>query len=324
MTTTSQFGTAVESTYGTPVTIDRFHEIQEGESLERRQEVIATSGIRPGLYSGLGARRSLVRRWGEGGVGFEVMSTGFGRILEHMLGGTGSVAQQAATAAYLQTFTPGSLLGKSLTMQKGVQKVDGTAQAFTYHGVKLPEWEFSIDVDGFLILALRVDAEDVDDTTALAAASYGTLSPLSFAQGTLKRDGGAALAGVSNVRVRGRTALDTDRFFLGTAGLKSEPLENGLRELGGALSMEFAAVTDMHDAFEADTSMSLELEFVGDVIEGAYSEQLTITLADVRLTGETPKVEAAGPTVTNIPYEGFEDGSGDSVTIEYLTTDTAV
>jgi hypothetical protein len=317
----AQLGTAVEVTYGTPVTPERFYEFLPGESLDRQQEVIQSAAIRPGIRSALGSRRSLVRQWGAGQITMEVATTTFGRWFEHMLGGTGAVTNPG-TLAYLHTYTPGDLKGKSLTVQKAAEKNDETAQAFTFHGCKITDWEISISRSGLAILAVTLDAEDVDDTTSLASSSYGTLTPFTFAQATLSKDS-SPVAGVSDCRIFGRNALNTERFFLGTSGVKSEPLANGLRELGGQLTAEFADLTTFHDAFEADTSMELELKFEGADIEASYPFELIVTLHDVRLTGETPKADV-GPVEVSVPFEAYEDDSGDSVTIEYQTTDTAV
>lgn len=320
-----QFSTAEETVYGTPVVTERFNEIMPGESLGRSNKVLQSNGLRPGIRSKLGSRRVLTGRQGSGSISMEVMTTTFGRWFEYMLGGTGTVAQQAATAAYLHTYIPGTMLGKSLTIQKGVEKTGGAAQAFTFHGCKIVSWEISISKDGICMLNLDIDAEDVDDTTALAAASYATgMKVFHFAQATLKKDGGAAIATVSDVSIKGTNSFDIDRFFLGTAGVKSEPLETDYRTYSGDVTAEFADVTTFHNAFEADTSLQLELEFVGDVIEGAYSETLTITVEDVRLTGETPKITGPEPAIQNVPWEGYETDAGLSVKIEYMTTDTAV
>ena len=322
-----QFATAPETVYGTPVTPNRFHEFLAGESLGRANTILNSSGLRPGLNARLGSRRVLTARAGGGGVSFEVAATTFGRFFEHMLGGTGSVFQQESTAAYLHTYTPGDLVGKSLTVQKGVEKIDGTVQPFTGHGGKVTRWGFSISKNGLCILALEFDFEDIDDSTALAEASYPTLSLFHFAQATLSK-GGVAVANVTDFSIEGTNPCDTERYFLGSSGLKAEPLPNDYRTLGGQITADFADITTFHDAFEADTSLDLELQFQGALIESGasadYYRQLTITGHDIRLVGETPKVSGPAPAVQNIPFEGYEQDDGVFVTVEYQTTDTAV
>src|SRR5690606_7705851 len=240
---------------------------------------------------------------------------------KHMLGDF--TTSQVTTGVYTHTFTPGSLKGKSLTIQKGVEKTDETVQALTFHGCKIPSWELSVSVDGYLELTVEVDAEDVEDDTALAAASIGTIKNFHFAHATISKDS-TPIAGVSDAAIRGTNALNVERWFLGTAGLKEEPLENGLRTLAGDLSAEFRDMATFYEAFEADTSMELVLAFVGDPIGSTtVTEGLTITLSDVRLTGEAPKVGGPEPAVQSTPFEAYEVASGSSITITYTTSDSA-
>lgn len=329
MANNMQFGTAVETTYGTPVTVERFFEILGGESLERQQMVIQPEGLRPGVRMMLGQRRKLVRQWGSGSIPMEIATTGFGRWFLHSLG-TVSVATNVTGSVYTHTYTPGDLAGLSMTMQKGVEPwtSTGTALPFTFHGVKVLDWEIGISLDGFALLTVGVDAEDVDTSTALAAASYSALKNFNFKQGTLSHgttSGSlATLAGVSDFTVRGSNALNVDRFFLGdTAGLKEEPLENGYRELGGSVSMEFRNQTDIYTAYESDTEKHLRLVFEGDAISGTWTELLQIDLFDVRFEGETPKISGPEPASISADFSAWEQDNGNSVEIVYRTSDSA-
>lgn len=319
----AQFGTAEESTWGTGVTVDRFHEILAGETLQRRQSVIATQGLRPGTRHQRGASRVLTRNDAGGSVQFEVMDQGFGRFLKHMLGAVATTQPDAANSptVYAHTFTPGDLSGKSLTLQKGIEKTDGTVQAFTYHGAKIPSWSFSIDNDGILQLDLEFDAKEEVTSTALAVWSVPTLVPFHFAQGTLKV-AASTIATVSAATMAGQNALKTDRYFLGQSGTKLEQRENEYRGASGELTAEFENLTDFYDRFKADTSAVLELQFVGALISDNEYTQLTITHKDVRFTGETPQIGGPDVPEVTVPWEAFEDASGDSVEIVLQNTET--
>lgn len=326
MANNMQLGVVAETTYGTPVTVNRWFEFLAGESLERQQNVIMPGGLRPGLYNQLGPRRALTTQWGEGSVPMEVATTGFGIWFEHALG-TVSTAVNVTGSVYTHTFSPGSLAGKSLTVQKGVEPwtAAGTALPFTFHGGKIMGWEFGISVDGFALFSVDMDFEDVDTSTALAAASYGTLKNFNFKQGTLSIGATSAslstLAGVSAATINGENALANERFFLGSSGLKEEPLENGFRTLGGSLTMEFRNATDIYTAFESDTEKHLRLVFTGDVISGTYTELLQIDLYDVRFEGETPKVTGPEPAPLTADFTAWEQNNGNSVQITYRTSD---
>lgn len=318
----TQFGTAEETTYGTPVTVDRFHPILS-ESLERAQTTLQSQGLRAGARNP--RRRGIVSaRMGNGDVSLEVATKGFGRFFKHLLGGTPTIAQQAATTAYLQTHQMGTLAGKSLTLQKGIEEADGVVKPFTFHGCKLLSGTFGIGVDQILNLTLTTDAEDVDTTTALATASYDA-SPkyLQFMQGTLKV-AGSSVASVLGAEVTVNNSLKTDRFYLGSAGLKAEPQDNDFPEIVGSLNAEFVSQAAFYDRFVSDAAVSLILEFEGDTIASTYKELLRITVPEIRFEGETPKVGGPDVVVMDVPWTGHYDGTNAGVKIEYMSTDTAV
>lgn len=263
-------------------------------------------------------------RMGSGDIVMEVANKGFGRWFKHLLGGTATIAQQAATAAYLQTHTLGTLAGKSMTVQKGIEEADGTVKPFTFHGCKILSGVFSITVDQILQLTVSLDAEDVDTSTGLASASYASgLKQFHFKQGTLKV-AGSSVASVLSAEVGITNNLKTDRFYLGSAGLKKEPQDNDFPEIAGTLSAEFIDQTVFYDRFVSDASVALVLEFVGDNIASTYDELVRITVPEIRFEGETPKVGGPDVVVMDVPWSGHYDGTNAGVKVEYMSTDTAV
>ena len=320
------FSTGVEATYGTPVVTDRFYEIVS-ESLRRNQTVIQSNGIRAGSSGKLrrGSRRALTQRWGEGDVVMEVATKGMGRWFQSMLGGTSTIVQQGVTTAYLQTHSLGSLGGRSLTIQKGLRDSTGTeVESFTFHGCKVTSWELAIGVGEILRLTTSIDAEDVDTATALAAPSYTTANVFHYAQGTL-RVGGTTVANVSDASVSGENSLRTDAFFLGTGGLKGEPGVNDFRGVTGSLTAEFQSAATFYDRYAADTPAELVLEFVGAAIGASgFNERLTIRVPEVHFTGEPPAVDGPGVINESVDFEGADDGTNPGVTIEYMSSDTAI
>lgn len=318
------FGTGVESTYGTPVVADRWYEILS-ESLRRQQNVVASNGIRAGTRNlRRGSRRALTHRWGEGSVELEVASVGFSRWFEHMLGGTPTVVQQGATAAWLHTHEMGSLSGKALTIQKGLRDSAGAEiESFTFHGCKIPSWAFAVAVGEILTLTLDIDAEDVDTATALAAHNYATTNVFHFAQGDVRKDG-VTIAKVLSAAVEGDNALKTDSWYIGTAGLKGEPEPTDFPTVEGALSLEFDDPASVYDVYAADTGVEFILEFTGPVIESPNNELVRITVPEIHFTGDTPQVSGPEVVVYDAPFEGAYDGTNPGVRIEYQSTDSAV
>ncbi len=317
-----QLGWKAETTWGTPVTPDRFVEFT-AESLGFRKATAGSDGIRPGTKYGRGSTRRLVHKWADGTTQHEVATTGYGLVFHHLLG-TAAAPVTVEVGVTLHTFSPGSLVGKGITVQKGVEKVDGTVQPFTYEGGKLKSAEFSNGQDEVLKMTLDWDFQQELTATALATASYTAPTVFHYAQGTLKFAG----ATVANVRSLGSLKivnnLDTERFFLGNAGLKGEQLNRPRDTIDGNVEVEFADLTTSHNRFTADTSFILVLEYIGDVLIGATQfPKLTITLNDTRLEGDTPVISGqdAFPVRTTVPFSAWDPAAGNAVEIAYQTTD---
>lgn len=317
-----QLGWKAETTWGTPVTVDRFVEFT-AESLGFRKAIAGSDGIRPGTKYGRGSTRRVVRRWADGTTEHEVATTGYGLIFHHLLG-TAAAPVTVETGVTLHTFSPGSLVGKGITVQKGVEKVDGTVQPFTLEGGKIKSVEFSQGPDETARMVVDWDFQQMLTATALATASYTAPTVFHYAQGALKFAG----ATVANVRSLGSLKitnnLDTERFFLGQGGLKGEQLNRPRDTIEGNAEIEFADLTTFHDRFTADTSFVLVMEWIGDTLIGATQFPfLRITLNDTRLEGETPVVSGqdAFPVRVTVPFSAWDPNSGNAVEIAYQTTD---
>ena len=124
--------------------------------------------------------------------------------------------------------------------------------------------------------------------------------------------------------IRGRNALDVDRIYLGTAGQKIEPVETDFRTIEGTIEAEFRDMTTFYDVYAADTGVDLDLQFNAGTIEGDEDFELNFLLADVRFTGDTPKVSDAGPAKVSIPFEATAEDGGAYLVVTYISTDTAI
>ena len=321
---TTRLCTGVETTYGTVQTPDRFMEFNS-EGLERKNEIMRSNALGSGsLHLRKGSRSVVSGRWGEGPIDMDVVTNGMGRLFANLMGGTPTIVQQGAGPAWLQTFTLGSQLGKSLTIQKQLRDESDTVVAkFTFEGSKIIAAEFKIDKKGKLTLSLTVNSEDVNTSTAAATPSLGATKVFHFRQGYLTIAGVAA-AQVQLASVKVDRKSDTDRFHLGNAGVKAEPVVNDFPDIGGAITAEFAAST-YYDLFAADTAASMTLQFLGDVIPTTIiNESLTITIPEIRLTGETPKVSGPGLILATHPFEAQWDGAAADMTLSYMSTDLAI
>jgi hypothetical protein len=319
-----QFAYKQETTYGTAVVVDTFLEFTS-ETLRRRQNIGGSDGIRPSTRLGRGSTRRITRNWAEGTVNFEVATEKFGRLFKVGLGAV-STAQPEETnspTVYLHTFTPGTLTGKSLTLQKGVEANDGTVFAFTYPGSKISGFGFSQDPDGVLQMATDFLARQEVSSTALATANYSAPDVFHYAQGTVLIDDVTNSNVISFSSVRYQNNFPIDRLFkLGNAGLMAEPLNRPRDTLGGTLRIEFEDRDDFYEAFAADTSVEIRLDFEGDAIDDTYNNLLKLTIADARFTGETPQIPNTDVIVVDVPFTAWDPASGDAFTIEYQNTES--
>lgn len=318
----TQFGIAEESTFGTAVTVDKFHEIQR-ETLKRNPpNRVPTAGLRAG---GVNVMRAgpVPTQSAAGDVEMLVQTTGMGRYFKQLVGGTPTNAQQGGTPAYLETFNLGTLAAKSLTLQKGIEEAAGTVRPFTYPGSKLLSGTFACAIDEALRLTMTFDCRKEETSTSLATASYSTPKFFHFGQANLKF-AGSAVASVTAADLTIARNLKTDSFYFNAGGLKGEQRENDFPAVTGNVTAEFTDRTAFYDRFAADTAFALVLEFTGDVISGIYSELLRITVPEVRLIGETPSADGPDVVTTTCPWEAFYDGTNAGVKIEYVTTDTSI
>ncbi len=318
-----QLGVAPQTVYGDYVAPSRFFEMIPGESLDRTNTVLQGAGMAPAARYRRGARRTLERSEGAGNVQFEVATTQFGLLFEHMLGAVAT--SQPGTLAYEHIFTPGSLSSDAggpgaLTIQKGVEQVNSAVQPFNFIGSMVTDWAMAVSVDNYLTLDLGIDAREVDTTEVLAAGTYPSLELLHWALGDLLVQG-SSVACVTDFNLAGTNNLRTDRICLGNAGLKSEPYENDFREITGTITADFTNLTAFYDLFAGDTSATIKLTFTGSEIEASFDNLLIIDLFDVRFEGEVPKVTGPEPAMQNVPFTAWVDASGDSIQFTYQTED---
>lgn len=315
---------AKETTVGTAVTVTKSVEIVS-ESLQKSINYADSQGIGSGRrYGGRGRRET--SRGAAGAVNIEVPYVGFEEWYLNLLGTVTTTQPDAVNSptVYLHTFKPGTLTGKSMTIQKGVEDSGGTVRPFTYRGCKAVSADFSIDADGLLQCAWQIDA--FDETTGTALATYADPSPTIFAysEGGVYKDDVllGSVRAVPSVNITNN--LRTDRRFLGGSGIKSEQINRPLDSISGNLDVEFQNLTDFYTAFENDTELKLELEFVGDVISDNETYLFRITVNNAHFTGQTPTISDTELVYVSVPFIGLDDATLDAVTIELQNTTVSV
>ena len=331
-----QIGIAAETVVGTAATVTRFHEFTK-ESLQLTANSIQGKGLHAGGQYDRLSRHVRTTRTVAGAVDMDVATKQMGLLLAHMLGSSAVPTQIATTTAYQQVHIPGPLAGKSLTVQKGVpQASDRTVKAYTYRGAKVTEWTMSNQVDQILTLSVSLDAWDEDSVTTLAAASYPVADVFHFAQAVVKLggtastnsgitsiSGGTAVSGLSGFELKGSNPLAVDRFFLGSAGVKAEQLENDYRSLALSLDGEFDKAT-LYDLFALDTTTAVQITYTGALIEAGHNFVLDVILPAVRWTAGANVVDGPDVVPTKLDGMALDDQATTPIQITYTSTDTTL
>lgn len=336
----AQAGIVTEATPGTAVAVTRFVEF-DSESMSLKRHIAQGAGLRAGGLFQRGSRRIQVAREASGDITFDVPTNGLGIWLQHMIGSFGATAVVTNGTGFKQIHNSGSLQGKTFTTQVGVPDTTGTVNPFTYPGCKVTDWELTAAQHKQVSLKVSIDAFDEVTTTsgafALQTASYGAATGLfSFKDAAVLTGGtvttvsgvltatGTAVASCRNISIKGTTPLKTDRFFAGSQ-VKAEQLENDFRAVGGQLDLEFSTMAN-YQAYLADSSTVLQVNFVGGTIPGSTSQfQLSFFFPLVKFEdGVSPDVSGPDVVMTNVPFTVLNDGTNPDMQVVYVSSDVAV
>lgn len=336
----AQFGFKAETTWGTPVTVDKFAEFNS-ESLVNEPTWLEPTGLRVGTKHKRASRVRVSRRTVTGDVQLEVVTKGLGTLYKHMLGsGSGSTpAQIGATTAYRQIHTPGGLVGFGLTIQIGRPEPSGTVRPFTFNGCKVSSWEFSLTDSEVPTLTLNVDGRQELTATALATASFVSGATIfDFSQAALTLGGTASISSgltslsgatavttiIRDITISGDSPMANERYGLGNAGLKAEQLENDTPTITGTLSAEFNK-TELYDVFTAGTTTAVQLTLTGSAI-GASGEndKLQFLMPACKLKAAAPSVEGPDVVQMNVDFEAYSDGTHPVIQIMVISDETTL
>lgn len=324
----TQFGYADESTYGTPVTTDHFLPYKSEKVKFDRPRLVSKS-----LWSGARApRKENVTPSNNGAAGpvvFDLWNKQMGQLLDHCLG-TAAISGPT-DSKYTQTFTFGTLKGKSLTCQFNKPlHPSGTSQAFTCHGGKVASWEIAVkatdDESGIAQLTVDFDFEDVDRTTALDAVSYASgMVPFTYLGTGVTIGGSSAL--LQELTIKCDNKIKSNKVMNNTA-LKVEPYEDETREISVECLLDFSS-TGHYDTFAdadaADIFKQMIVTMTGPVLIGTSSyPTIAITVDEAAYDEFESFVEGPSPMMQKITAKGYFDGSASPITIAYGTADSAL
>lgn len=331
----ASLGIATESVVGTPVSPTRWLEFNS-ESLALEKTVLQGAGLRgSGLYP-RASRRVVTGRNAGGSVELDLATSGMGMLFRQMLGS--STSALVSGTAYQQVHVPGSLTGKSLTVQKLVPSDAGTS-AFTYDGCKITDWEISCEVGAIATLSLTIDAHDEVDSFAAGTPSYAAATgvfhfgqgsvilggTVSTASGVTSVSGGTTVGSVRAVTVSGSNPMTTGDDNQRFGGTKREQEQNDWRAITGSLEVDFVNETQVYDLHSADTATALVLSFVGTTaISGAVFPTLELIVPSIRFDSGTPQVDGPDLITLDADFTGLDDGTNPAVQIRYVTADTSI
>jgi hypothetical protein len=279
MPVAGQIVVADEVTYGTYVAGTRAIEFTD-ESLQFDRETIWSEGIRAGRRVQSRHAQGVQRVVGD--ITMELAPQGTGILFKHIFGGLVTTG----AGPYTHTFTPGTLTGKSMSVQVGRPFLSGTVQAFSILGAKITEAEIAANVNEYATLTMSVYGNHEDTASGLAVAAYpATLTPFVFTHGSLTVGGSAV--DVRNFTLTMDNALIIDRHFIRatTPERSKEPLEGGYRQYTGSFEADFESLT-AYNRYVGGTQAAMVLTF-----NAGASAMLVITM-NVMFDGETPTISS--------------------------------
>jgi hypothetical protein len=337
----AQFGWVPEATAGTAITVTKFQpHISESFQLKLNR---AQGEGRYGSTNGFAllSRHVTTTRTVEGDVEIELTDTGLGTLWRAALGASTTASTLLSGTAYQAVFHPGDQksTGSSLTLQVGRPQTDGTVRAHTYNGAKVTSFEFGGGVTDPLNATFSFDAWNETTGTALATASYvagqqqftgadltvsvgGTASTTAS---VVSLSGASTLAGVRSVSVKGTNPLDTERFYAGSSGVKSEQQVNGFREYTVELELDYVDRTVLYDLFVANTTTPLKLSWAkSTAITGSYYPTLEVILSGAKITDATIDDNGTELTQQKVTFTALYDGTNSPFQIRTISTDSSL
>lgn len=333
----SSIGLALESTYGTGVTVTKFPEFLS-ETFEWKPTFIQGQGFRAGSRVARNERRALGKNFVEGDLELECVTKGLGVFFNALLGGltntlvSGSAWQQVHTLA---TTDPVN----SYTIQKGIPLLGGGAvQAHTMTGMVCTKGEINAASGEIVKLKTSWNGKAVSTATAYAAPSYVAANEVfNFTQGaitvggsvtmpttTALATGGTSVADILDFSLALDLKLDANGFTFGGAGQQvRRPVIGGMTDFKGKITAEFDSTT-LRDAFLAQTGLSLVLTFTSaTVISAGVSPVLQIVLPMIKLNGDLPNA-TMGAVKQSIDFDVLDNGTNSPIYVVLRTADTAV
>ena len=337
----AQLGVKIESTVGTAATVDRFYEFESAD-LALEPSYIEGKGIRAGHQFKSIGEVGVARFTAGGKLVLPFMMNTMGWWFKPMFGSAASLATAtvvaSGTLAYEQYHIPAGLSGISFTSQVGKPEPStGTVQPANYYGCKVTEWEIAFEDNANTMLNVSVDAWNEAATPSLQTASYAAGNPLynfshvnavklggtpSTTSNICSVSGGSTIGSIiTSLSIAGKNTLATDRFGLGSAGVKAEQLETDFTSITGSFKAEYLA-SEFQSEFKAGTTTTLQITSTGPVIEDTTHYVLDIIIPAIKITKAPATVSGPGLVSIDGEFMVYDDGTNAPIQVHYVSTDT--
>ena len=336
--TDSQIGIKKESTYGTPVTVDRFYTMEEGTTYSYEPRRRQSMGLQVGSRFPLGARSVMRTPQAEVTLKVALQSKHLGLLWEAGLGViahtvvSGSTYQQRAHTGITGVVLP------SYTIQIGHVRNDGNVDPKTFAGCTAKSLELDFpgeDSDDGPTLTIVFDALSMATATGLASASYAT-SPYLFdasqcAGGmglggsvtvpttTALGSGPTSFADVKSWNLKVEHGVDVGRWVQ-TAQRRNQPTA-GVPKATLTAEIEYNALT-VPTAIIAGTLLPFYATYTTSEALSSGFSQFQAVIPQMVLNKDLP-APSRETVVMSVEADILEDGTNEAVYIVHRTADTA-
>lgn len=316
----NQIGIKRETTYNTPVTVDRFYPFLDGTSSDwntrQRQGQSVFVSTKRGWR---GDRRVTPIGQGVITIKTELASRQAGVLLDLCHGVSAATVIPGGTQQNFTTAITGTTL-PSATIQVGKVRNDGVVDAETYSGCTAVSFEIECPEDGILTLSVTFDARAFTTATALATASYTAGAYLFDASQGAGFVGGAFVAPTTTTLATAATPFTNFRNWKLTvdqaADLGRWVLGGRNQPTVGMLTPTFTGDAEYNDtalrtAYLAGTGVPLVINHTTTEVVGAGNSQFQLAIPQMFLSApilppvgtETSVVSVTG----DVTYNGTND-----------------
>ena len=308
----SYAGIGVQSTLGTNVTRTQFFDfISEGIELQQQQKQWNNAG-----ESGERINTELGRH-SEGSIEVYGNFEGLESVFKQAFG-VGSVSSvNTAGAAWTHTF-----LLKDAVKSPGLSvEINRDVTAFLYEGMQVEETEFIQDAGDYLKIRFHYRGRD---ETQVSATSPTFATPLKIHHTQLVAKINTVVTTLNSYRLSMKNGLTGFRAQLGNK-VTREIIRGGRRSVTGEVNLQFENL-DRYNEFKAQSTVVLDLSYIGAVITGAETYKLQLYCPLANWTGRTPVVGGTGPIAFSMPFMAFmiNRGANDEFAMFIENTKTSV